>query len=68
MYPYDNDEFDDEERALNAVIKNKIPFAVVGSEKTLTIDGKPVRARQNKWGTITLKMKITANSSISATF
>lgn len=48
MYPYDNDEFDEEERALNTQIKNKIPFAVVGSEKTLNIDGKMVRARDRK--------------------
>jgi len=55
MYPYDNDEFDEEERALNTQIKNRIPFAVVGSEKTMTIDGKVVRARANKWGIINIE-------------
>jgi septin 3/9/12 len=55
MYPYDNDEFDEEERALNTQIKNKIPFAVVGSEKTLNIDGKMVRARANKWGVVNIE-------------
>ncbi|KAH0613206.1 uncharacterized protein H6S33_009586 [Morchella sextelata] len=38
MYPYDNDELDEEERALNAQIKNIIPFAVVGSEKSIIVD------------------------------
>jgi septin 3/9/12 len=52
MYPYDNDELDEEERALNAQIKNIIPFAVVGSEKSIIVDGKQVRGRQNRWGVI----------------
>lgn len=52
MYPYDNDEFDEEERAQNTEIKSMIPFAVVGSEKSIIVDGKPVRGRQNKWGVI----------------
>ncbi|KAI5841298.1 Septin-domain-containing protein [Tricharina praecox] len=49
-YPYDNDELDEEERALNAQIKNIIPFAVVGSEKSIIVEGKQVRGRQNRWG------------------
>ena len=52
MYPYDNDELDEEERALNAQIKNIIPFAVVGSEKSIIVGGKQVRGRQNRWGVI----------------
>lgn len=52
MYPYDNDEFDEEERALNTQIKDIIPFAVVGSEKSIIVDGKQVRGRQNRWGVI----------------
>lgn len=52
MYPYDNDELDEEERALNAQIKNIIPFAVVGSEKSIIVEGKQVRGRQNRWGVI----------------
>ncbi|EPS37053.1 hypothetical protein H072_9348 [Dactylellina haptotyla CBS 200.50] len=55
MYPYDNDELDDEERALNAQIKNIIPFAVVGSEKSIIVDGKQVRGRQNRWGVINVE-------------
>lgn len=71
MYPYDNDELDEEERTWNAQIKVKdlysysfhapdiltriqdiIPFAVVGSEKAIIVEGKQVRGRQNRWGVI----------------
>ncbi|PSS27194.1 hypothetical protein M430DRAFT_130462 [Amorphotheca resinae ATCC 22711] len=55
MFPYDNDEFDEEERALNAQIKNIIPFAVVGSEKSIIVGGKQVRGRQNRWGVINVE-------------
>ncbi|OJD26580.1 hypothetical protein ACJ73_02036 [Blastomyces percursus] len=55
MYPYDNDELDDEERAVNAQIKDIIPFAVVGSEKSIIVSGKQVRGRQNRWGVINVE-------------
>merc|ERR1711939_385038 len=55
MYPYDNEELDDEERATNATIKDIIPFAVVGSEKSIIVNGKQVRGRQNKWGIINVE-------------
>ncbi|KIW67079.1 hypothetical protein PV04_06353 [Phialophora macrospora] len=55
MYPYDNEELDDEERATNATIKDIIPFAVVGSEKSIVVSGKQVRGRQNKWGIINVE-------------
>ena len=29
-----------------------IPFAVVGSEKNIVVNGQQVRGRQNRWGTI----------------
>lgn len=29
-----------------------IPFAVVGSEKTIVVGGKQVRGRQNRWGVV----------------
>merc|ERR1711977_633044 len=55
MYPYDNEELDDEERATNATIKDSIPFAIVGSEKSIIVNGKQVRGRQNKWGIINVE-------------
>ncbi|KAL8937805.1 MAG: hypothetical protein Q9211_003500, partial [Gyalolechia sp. 1 TL-2023] len=55
MYPYDNDEQDEEERALNSHIKDLIPFAVVGSENSIVVNGRQVRGRQNRWGVINVE-------------
>lgn len=32
-----------------------LPFAVVGSERNVIIDGKPVRGRKNRWGVINVE-------------
>ena len=32
-----------------------IPFAVVGSERNVIIDGKQVRGRKNRWGVINIE-------------
>ena len=55
MFPYDEDEHDEEERALNTHIKRLIPFAVVGSEKSIVVGGRQVRGRQNRWGVINVE-------------
>ncbi|KAI9671792.1 MAG: cell division control protein [Alyxoria varia] len=55
MYPYENEEYDSEELALNAQIKSIIPFAIVGSENTINVNGKQVRGRSNRWGTINVE-------------
>ncbi|KAF2840625.1 septin [Patellaria atrata CBS 101060] len=55
MYPYENEEHDREEIELNERIKETIPFAVVGSEKTIVVGGKQVRGRQNRWGVINVE-------------
>lgn len=52
LYPYESDEDDEQDAALNESIQDLIPFAVVGSEKTIVVDGKTVRGRQNRWGVI----------------
>jgi septin 3/9/12 len=36
-------------------MKNLIPFAVVGSEKSIIVNGKQVRGRQNRWGVINVE-------------
>jgi len=54
-YPFDSDENDAEESQLNEAIRNMIPFAVVGSERNVIIDGKPVRGRKNRWGVINVE-------------
>ncbi|CAB57440.1 mitotic and meiotic (sporulation) septin Spn2 [Schizosaccharomyces pombe] len=52
LYPYDSDDADEEEINLNAAVRNLIPFAVVGSEKAIIVDGRPIRGRQNRWGVV----------------
>lgn len=32
-----------------------LPFAIVGSEKSVVIDGKAVRGRKNRWGVINVE-------------
>ena len=32
--------------------QNMIPFAVVGSERNVVVDGKAVRGRRNRWGVV----------------
>ncbi|KAF1955633.1 cell division control protein-like protein 10 [Byssothecium circinans] len=55
MYPYENEEHDQEELALNTSIKGIVPFAIVGSEKNIVVNGKQVRGRQNRWGVINVE-------------
>lgn len=55
MYPYDAEDLEDEERALNATIGNILPFAIVGSDRTANIGGRTVPVRQNKWGLINIE-------------
>lgn len=38
--------------ALTRHIQEMLPFAVVGSEKNVVVDGKTVRGRKNRWGVI----------------
>ncbi|KAL1919234.1 uncharacterized protein VTP21DRAFT_1926 [Calcarisporiella thermophila] len=55
LYPYQSDEDDEQEVELNESIKEIIPFAVVGSEKTVPLDGKVVRGRKTRWGVINVE-------------
>ncbi|WWD21941.1 hypothetical protein CI109_106429 [Kwoniella shandongensis] len=55
MYPFDADELDEEELQLNERIREMLPFAVVGSERSVIVDGKPVRGRKNRWGIINVE-------------
>jgi septin 3/9/12 len=55
LYPFDTDDTDDEEVQLNETIRNIIPFAVVGSERSVIIDGKSVRGRKNRWGVVNVE-------------
>ncbi|KAH0827189.1 cell division GTP binding protein [Lanmaoa asiatica] len=55
LYPFDTDDSDEEEVQLNQSIRNIIPFAVVGSERSVIIDGKSVRGRKNRWGVVNVE-------------
>jgi len=55
LYPFQSEEYDNFEHVLNEGIRQLIPFAVVGSERSVVIDGKAVRGRKNKWGLINVE-------------
>jgi len=55
LYPYESEEDDEQEQALNESIRDLIPFAVVGSERNVVIDGKAVRGRKNRYGVINVE-------------
>jgi len=55
VFPFDTDENDEEEVQLNESIREMIPFAVVGSESNVVIDGKSVRGRKNRWGVVNVE-------------
>lgn len=37
------------------LMQNMIPFAVVGSERNVIVDGTPVRGRKNRWGVVNVE-------------
>ncbi|KAJ8957009.1 hypothetical protein NQ318_012176 [Aromia moschata] len=41
---------EDEEHKLNKSLKDRVPFAVVGSNTVIEVDGKKVRGRRYPWG------------------
>ncbi|KAJ1023883.1 hypothetical protein NDA13_004717 [Ustilago tritici] len=55
VYPFDNQDYEEEERELNERIRTLIPFAIVGSEKSVVIDGKQVRGRKNRYGVVNVE-------------
>lgn len=56
IYPYDDlPDITEEDLALNNSIKSIIPFAVIGAEKEVEINGELVRGRKNRWGMINIE-------------
>ncbi|KAI4524639.1 Septin-type guanine nucleotide-binding (G) domain-containing protein [Schizophyllum commune] len=55
LYPFDTEDDDEEEKQLNESIRDIIPFAIVGSERPVLVDGKPVRGRKNRWGVVNVE-------------
>lgn len=57
VYPFDHEDYEEEERELNSLVQSMLPFAVVTADKTLEVDGRPVRARQVGSGLINVENK-----------
>ncbi|KAI5817708.1 cell division control protein 12 [Pyronema omphalodes] len=51
-FPYDIEEDDEDTVEENAELRSLMPFAIVGSEETVEIGGRKVRARQYPWGIV----------------
>nr|CAH7733025.1 unnamed protein product [Callosobruchus chinensis] len=50
IYDFPDMSEDDEEHKLNKSLKDRVPFAVVGSNAVIEIDGKKLRGRKYPWG------------------
>ena len=55
IYPYDSEELTDEELELNRSVRSIIPFAVVGSENEIEINGETFRGRKTRWSAINVE-------------
>ncbi|RKP13767.1 cdc 10 like protein [Piptocephalis cylindrospora] len=58
LFPFvdeESEETDPEEIRLNQEIRERVPFAIVGSERTITVGGKEVIGRKNRWGGINVE-------------
>lgn len=51
-FPYDEEEDDDETVDENNELRSLLPFAIVGSEEEITLNGRRVRCRQYPWGVV----------------
>ncbi|ORY35576.1 Septin-domain-containing protein [Naematelia encephala] len=51
-FPYDVEEDDEETINDNSELRALLPFAIVGSEEEIMINGQPVRGRRYPWGVV----------------
>lgn len=51
-FPYDIEEDDEDTVEENAELRSLMPFAIVGSEDIVQVNGRTVRARQYPWGMV----------------
>jgi cell division control protein 11 len=51
-FPYDVEEDDEDTIADNSELRSLMPFAVIGSEEEVVINGEHVRARSYPWGIV----------------
>ncbi|XP_076871532.1 septin 9b isoform X1 [Brachyhypopomus gauderio] len=52
VYPQKEFDEDAEDRKINDDIREKIPFAVVGSDQEYQVNGKRLLGRKTRWGTV----------------
>ncbi|XP_068760544.1 neuronal-specific septin-3-like isoform X1 [Montipora capricornis] len=58
IYPIlDRHDLDEEEARTTSRIRDQLPFAVIGSDRYVTVSGKPVLGRKTKWGLIEVENK-----------
>lgn len=50
IYEFPDTSEEDEEHKLNKSLKDRVPFAVVGSNTVIEVDGKKIRGRKYPWG------------------
>ncbi|KAJ8925146.1 hypothetical protein NQ315_001331 [Exocentrus adspersus] len=50
IYEFPDTSEEDEEHKLNKSLKDRVPFAVVGSNTVIEADGKKIRGRKYPWG------------------
>ncbi|KAI5451256.1 Cell division control protein 11 [Naganishia albida] len=51
-FPYDEEEDDEETIVDNSELRNLMPFALVGSEEDIMINGEAIRGRRYPWGIV----------------
>ncbi|CAH1762386.1 2098_t:CDS:10 [Entrophospora sp. SA101] len=51
-FPYDIEEDDEDTVEENSELRALLPFAIIGSEEDIIVNGKPVRGRQYPWGVV----------------
>ncbi|KAF9380495.1 hypothetical protein CPB97_008294 [Podila verticillata] len=51
-FPYDPEEDDEETIEENSELRSLLPFALIGCEEEIMVNGRKVRARQYPWGIV----------------
>ncbi|KAI1309513.1 hypothetical protein EDD11_004099 [Mortierella claussenii] len=51
-FPYDPEEDDEETVEENSELRSLLPFALIGCEEEIVVNGRKVRARQYPWGIV----------------
>lgn len=57
VYPFVSDDDDEEDKEANNKLRDLLPFAVIGSDKDVIVNGQGVLGRKTKWGLIEVENK-----------